>query len=110
MTKTELKQIDDLTLHLKELVGKFDEFLEAYDRDMRGDTNAANGGARGIVNEIREMKKTLADYPSLTFLLAKKPFQTVGTMMIVFTILETLWTIGMFRLFAAMAGIELPTL
>jgi hypothetical protein len=56
------------------------------------------------------MKKTLADYPSLTFLLAKKPFQTVGTMMIVFTILETLWTIGMFRLFAAMAGIELPTL
>jgi hypothetical protein len=47
-----MKENDDV----KELKEMLCAFVEQYNRDMRGDTNADNGGRRGMVENIRELR------------------------------------------------------
>jgi len=39
------------------LSDKFDKFIEQYDKDMRGDMNSDNGGRRGVIENIRDLRK-----------------------------------------------------
>jgi len=46
---------------LERLTEEFSAFVKKYDDDMRGDKNADNGGRRGIVENIRELRKNYID-------------------------------------------------
>ena len=71
---------------------EFDAFQKTYESDMRGD-NKINGNI-GIIGEIRSLKKAFKDYPSVPWLLAHKPKQTIGGIMICFSLLQFLMTSG----------------
>jgi len=92
---------------LKSIEGKMDKFIEQYEIDMRGDKDLENGN-RGVIGEIREIKKYIRDYPSLAYLFARKPFQTIGAIIAVFVILTTLYTLGILRIIGAAIGVTLP--
>jgi|GEM_PF-3045545 len=85
-----------------------DDFILKYDRDMRGDTNADNGGRRGIVDNLRELRKTQSEFPSLTWLLSHKPTRTISALVAAHVFLSALTAVGLMRLFGAMLGVALP--
>ena len=67
------KQIQDLANDLQ-------EFRKQYQLDMHGDTNATNGGRHGLVDLVRETR----EYPSITWMWAHKPVQTVSIFLVIF--------------------------
>lgn len=87
---------------------KLDKFLEQYDRDMRGDMNADNGGRRGVVSNIRNLRKLWKDYPSLLWLFSHKPLQTVAVTVGIFILLSSLMTVGILNIIGAMVGVRMP--
>ena len=69
-------------------------FVEQYEMDMRGNKKL-NGGARGVIGNIRELKDTVAkiieegkENPSLIWLLKNKPAKTVGVILASYSFLE----------------------
>jgi hypothetical protein len=63
-----------------DFVAKVEKFIEQYELDARGD-KTFNNGNRGFINEIREIKEKLNDYPSTLWLLAHRPLQTIVTIL-----------------------------
>lgn len=92
---------------LEDLMDEFQDFRDTYETDMRGDKKL-NGGNRGVIGNIREIKETLHKYPSLLYMLAHNPVRTVITLVIVYVILTVLYTFGLLRVFAQMFGVTLP--
>lgn len=93
---------------------KFDKFVEQYEQDMRGDKNLDNGNL-GVIGNIRKVKDTQQKhaedhkkYPSLTYLILTKPFQTISAILIVYFLLDTLATLGMLKIFASLFGVPFP--
>lgn len=85
-----------------------EDFFHQYNLDMRGDTNSDNGGRRGIVDNLREVRKYQKDYPSLKWLLFHKTSSTIAAIVLIHIFLTTLTTIGAMKIFGAMFGIKLP--
>ena len=56
----------------------------------------------------QETTKNQNDYPSLTWLFAHKPIRTIGTMLLIFTLLMTLYTAGVLKVFGLAVGVNLP--
>ena len=55
MTDQEYKKFEaSLTLLSEQIT----DFIEQYDKDMRGDMNSDNGGRRGVIENIRELRKS----------------------------------------------------
>ena len=71
---------------------EFNTFQKKYETDMRGD-KTINGNI-GIIGEIRALKKVFKEYPSIPWLLTHKPKQTIGAIMIGFSLLQFLMTTG----------------
>lgn len=84
------------------------KFMETYETDMRGDKSTSADASSGLVGEIREIKKYVRDYPSITWLFAHKPIATTGTIIGVFILLMGLYTAGMVQLLASLAGVTIP--
>lgn len=81
---------------------KFDAFAEQYELDMRGDKNLENGN-KGIIGEIREIKKYHKEYPSLLWLFAHKPIPTISAVIFIYLLLMMLYTVGLFSYIPAYA-------
>ena len=92
---------------LKELKGNVEKFTEQYELDMRGDKDLSNGN-KGMVGEIREIKKYIHDFPSLTYLFYKYPLRVVGVGIGVFLVFMTLYSLGLLKVLGAMIGVPLP--
>jgi hypothetical protein len=59
------------------LEAKLTKFINQYECDMRGDKKI--NGQKGIVNELRDIKKYHKDYPSILWLLKNKTGTTILT-------------------------------
>ena len=101
MTEYEAKQ-------LKLLAEKFDTFLDQYDKDMRGETDTE--GKPGLVNDLREVKRQLKEYPSFLWLLSHKTGRTLSTVFVVLTIFQVLWYIGLVNAVGDVLGVDLSTI
>ena len=86
---------------------KLDKFISQYELDMRGDMNSGNG-KKGIIGEIRLMKKYQQDYPSILWLLKNKTWKTVGTIIALFLFLMTLYQFGMMEFLLKYFGVPIP--
>lgn len=95
------------TDRLDDFIVEFREFREQYEVDMRGDKSLNNGNS-GVIGELRRLKERFEKYPSITWLFATKPFQTVGAVLAIYMFLNALYTVGMIRLFSSFFGIALP--
>lgn len=93
---------------IEELIDKFDQFVENYERDMRGD-NKINGDS-GIVGEVRKLKEMMQRYPSLTWMFAHKPFYTLAVGLGVWLFIWGLTVVGLIQFFAALLGIDISML
>lgn len=89
------KQID-------KVLDELGEFQERYHDDMHGDSTI--NGDRGIVGNLRELK----NYPSITWLFAHHPRQTVGSILLILAIWQVLWTLGIAAVITQFFGIEIP--
>jgi hypothetical protein len=67
----------DILKQLNKLQTEVEKFVTQYELDMRGDKQI--NGQKGIVNEIREIKKFHVDYPSILWLLKHKTGRTTLT-------------------------------
>lgn len=92
---------------IAEIMEKLDTFIDQYEQDMRGD-NQINGGNIGMVNCVRKIKEIQERYPSLTWLLAHKPIQTLTIGLAVWLFIWGLTMVGMIQFVAAMFGLEVP--
>jgi hypothetical protein len=92
---------------LDELEQKLNQFISQYDQDMRGDAQL-NGGKKGVINTIREIKQCQEDYPSLTWMLSHRTAKTITTLVIVYAILMTLWSAGLFSIISGLVGVNVP--
>ena len=92
---------------LDELIREFRTFREQYETDMRGD-KSLNNGNNGVIGELRKLKERFEKYPSLTWLFATKPFQTIAVILGVYVFLNALYTVGLSRFFSAFFGIDVP--
>jgi len=91
---------------MEDLEQKLDKFIEQYEIDMRGDKEL--NGNRGIIGNLRHMKKIQTDYPSLTWLFAHRPFPTITTILFVYVLLTALSQYGVLRFFMAYFGLPSP--
>ena len=89
------------------LVEKFAQFIEQYEKDMRGDKSLKDGD-RGMVGWMREVIDYIRDYPSLTWLFAHRPLSTVGTIIGGFVGVMGLYSAGLLKLAAAVLGVSIP--
>lgn len=101
-------QYSQLKKELADLDAKLDKFLQQYELDMRGDKDIEEGGRAGLIGAIREVRKYIKEYPSLTYLLSKKPFSTVAVGIGVWLALATLYEFGILKIIAGMFGISTP--
>lgn len=99
-------QSAELKKEIQELKAKLEEFVEQYESDMRGDTKLDNGNS-GLIGAIREMRKYIKEYPSLLYLLFKKPVPTIAVLVGTWLVLATLYEFGLLRLLAGLFGINL---
>jgi hypothetical protein len=106
----------------KQIMRTLTDFIDRYEKDMRGDMNLGNG-EKGIVNEIRGIKDKLkeyptsdemkglikytSDYPTIAFQFKKSPVKVVGAVIGIFMVLMMLYTVGMLEVFAKLFGISL---
>jgi len=102
MSESECKDI------LEKLYEKVDNFIEQYDKDMRGDMDSSNGGKKGIVDNLRELRQIQKEYPSMLWLFAHKPFTTMGAVLGVFALLSALMAVGLLNFVGAYFGINIP--
>ncbi len=91
---------------LESLAKKFDDFFIQYDLDMRGDMDADDGGKRGLVDNMREIRRIQRVYPSLTWLLYHRPIPTIAVGVGVFLILYGSLALGVMQLLASLLGID----
>ncbi len=82
-------------------------FIDQYEKDMRGDLKTTNGDI-GIVGTIRELKTKFTMYPSLTYLLATKPVQTMLSLVTFWVMLAILYDFGLLKIIGKLFKIELP--
>jgi len=101
------QKIDVVDKKVDTLVVKIDKFIDQYELDMRGDMNTGNG-KRGIVGDIRLIKKYQKDYPSILWLLKNSPIKTVGTLLAIFIFLMTLYQFGMMEFLLRYFGVPIP--
>lgn len=107
----------------EQIMRALQDFIERYEKDMRGDMNLGNG-EKGIVNEIRSLKerfkefpssddikeliKYTKEYPTIAWQFKKSPVKVVGSIIGIFLILMMLYTAGILELFAKMTGVPFP--
>ncbi len=72
------------------LIDSFNDFQKQYDLDMRGD-KSMNGGHKGVVGEIRDIKRTLRECPSLLWLMKHQTGKTFAVIMVVLMILSAIY-------------------
>lgn len=82
----------------QQVLDALEKFRETYETDMRGDKSTGADASIGLVGEIRDIKKYIHDFPSLTWLFAHKPLQTAGTIIGIFVLLMGLYTAGLLKL------------
>lgn len=95
---------DDTIQRIEE---KLDDFIKTYEIDMRGD-KTVNGGKKGLVEHMREVKKYIEENPSLVWLLRNKTFPTIAIIITVFLLLEILFQVGFFSFLLPALGIDIP--
>lgn len=95
-----------ISKQLDQLEAKFAQFMEQYDHDMRGDARL-NGGSKGVIGTVRDIKQCQDDYPSITWLLSHRTIKTVGALMLVYAVLMTLWSAGLFSVLSGAVGIDI---
>ncbi len=111
------------TMSNEQIMRALQDFIERYEKDMRGDMNLGNG-EKGIVNEIRSLKerfkefpssddikeliKYTKEYPTIAWQFKKSPVKVVGSIIGIFLILMMLYTAGILELFAKMTGVPFP--
>ena len=88
---------------------KIDLFIQQYELDMRGDKDLSNGN-RGVIGELREIKKTLKEHPSLTWLIAHRPVPTFAIVFTIYLIFEMITTYAppLLQGLLGLAGVRLP--
>lgn len=96
---------DEITKKLDELAEAFEKFQVQYNLDMRGDTTI--DGNRGMVNEVRETKKILTDYPSITWLLTHRTAQTLASIFGALVFFQVIWYLGVVGIIGKMLGVDL---
>ena len=96
------------TDRLEQFIREFREFREQYELDMRGNKEINDKGSCGVIGEMRKLKERLEKYPSLTWLFATRPFQTMAGILAVYVLLNALYTVGLIRFFSAFFGIAMP--
>jgi len=106
-TRKPTRKKDDVRNDIETLSIKIDAFIDQYEIDMRGDKKVDNGSG-GVVGTIRELKETFRDYPSLTYLLAKKPIRTLSIGVGVWLIIAILYDFGLLRIIGKIFGAEIP--
>lgn len=87
MTQDEVASIGG---KIDKLEGKLTKFISQYECDMRGDKKI--NGQKGIVNELRDIKKYHKENPSILWLLKNK---TLPTILSIFGVGLLLYFIGM---------------
>ena len=106
---TEGKDIDMVSKkEFREYTDKFDKFLEQYELDMRGNKDLSNGN-RGVIGELRSLKETQDDYPSLTWLLAHKPLPTLAIIIGSFLVLYGSIVLGTIKIVTPLIGVDLSS-
>lgn len=70
-------KFDNLEKKFSNFEGRISKFIEQYELDMRG--NKDINGKKGIVNEIREIKKHIKDNPSILWLLKNRTLKSILT-------------------------------
>ena len=91
----------------EQIMRALQDFIERYEKDMRGDMNLGNG-EKGLVGEIRAIKEYIRDFPTIAWQFKKSPLKVVGTIIGIFLVLMMLYTAGILELFAKMAGVPFP--
>lgn len=94
------------TTKIDSLIKEFQDFRKQYEVDMRGE-NKVNGEI-GLINEIRDLKEYKEKYPSILWLFAHKPVQTLAVGLGVWLFIWSLTIVGLIKVAAAMLGIEVP--
>lgn len=79
---------------IKELQRDLQSFRNQYDEDMRGDMKLGNGDS-GIIGAIRDIREHNQNYPSLTYLLKKRTWPTLVTILGAHLFLTMLWIMGL---------------
>jgi len=92
---------------IEALVTKFDNFIQQYELDMRGDKHLDNGN-KGVIGEIRAIKTYQKDYPSLIWLLKKYPIKVGGSILAGFLLLMSLYQLGVIKILLAYFGVSTP--
>lgn len=85
---------------------EFTSFVDKYEVDMRGDAKV--NGNRGLVGEVREIKRYIRDNPSLVWLAKNKPIKTVAWIVVTFLVLSALYIYEVRTAVLAVLGISLP--
>lgn len=98
------KAIRDTVEHSNE---KLVSFIDQYELDMRGDKDLGNGN-RGVIGEIRDIKKYQKDYPSLTWLIKHHTFKTCGVILFILMLFMTLYNLGLMQVLSAYFGLPTP--
>ncbi len=83
------------------------DFIKQYEIDMRGDKDVSNGN-KGVIGEIRDIKRYHRECPSLIFLLKTKPIQTIGAILLVFVSIMVLYDLGVLPLLLTYFGVPIP--
>ena len=72
---------EKMRLDLQNLQRRVGEFVDQYEVDMRGDKDLTNGN-RGLVGEVREIKKYISENPSITWLMKNRTRATLVWMVV----------------------------
>lgn len=96
----------DERVAIEKLAARFEEFVQTYETDMRGSSRV--DGNPGMIGEIRKLKEYIEKYPSITYLFAIRPFKIIGTIVAMFIILSTLWSLGLLKVVATVLGVPTP--
>lgn len=69
---------------LRDLNQKLEAFMVQYDLDMRGDSRLDNGET-GVIGNLRELKKLVSEYPSLSYWIAHNQWKALSVILGFFT-------------------------
>ena len=93
----------------EEIMKVIQNFIDRYEKDMRGDMNCGNG-EKGLVGELRAIKDHLKEYPTIAYEFKKSPFKVIGIFVGMFALLyfvmeAGLISTGLFATFLKLFGV-----
>jgi hypothetical protein len=107
MNEPTKSDIDEIKVNTQKLTETISDFVVQYEVDMRGDKDMTDGN-RGVIGEIREIKKYQQENPSLIWLIKHKPFTTMGSILMIFLFLMTLYNLGLMKFILVYFGVPIP--